>query len=151
MRRLTIVPLLLCCSCFVGCGANVADTQAAAIRACLREDARLAQILRASAIDDPVRAHTEYVTAMGKIDMRGCPEEFTRAFLQHRTAWSKAIPFARKYEGFGGFLQGFAEGISGSDDMEVQQERILQGIADTWTEVTIVANRYGVDVNQLDD
>ena len=141
--QLVFLTLLL-----AGCG----DAKEAAIRSVLVEDARLATVREQHAESAPKEAVLNYVDSMGQIDMSGCPEEFKRAFLKHRTAWSQLILFIEKYEGFWGGVNSFLEGLGGDAHYgEEKLEKISKAIQDTWTEVELSASRYGINANSPEE
>jgi len=124
------------------------DPSAEAIRAVIAEDARLGEQCRQGMKLDPKDAVSTYVKAMSLIDITRCPDDFNRAFLRHRNAWSELLPLLTKYEGFWGGVTAFMEGFGGDAHYgEEKLERINREIKASWLEVELIASRYGVSAN----
>mgnify|MGYP007073270431 CR=1 FL=1 len=75
-----------------------------------------------------------YADGMAKLDFRGCPPDFAKAFERHRQAWIDMIPLVEKYPDMRGEMHVLFDQLEKGPDAETFKP-LLKAIWDTWAEV----------------
>jgi hypothetical protein len=113
---------------------------AAAIEAVLRQEHDAHSLIHE---ESELEDLENYIEAMGRIDLRQCPEDFQQAFLNHKYAWNDVSSFLSRYQDSFGALTLFLDSISG---VALQRaEELNKTIEDTWRECEVVALRHGAN------
>ena len=101
------------------------------------------------------------------INLNGCPEDFTRAYKEHCTAWrnyynliGECIQFIEKKGGFWNqlrdtFIDGPEKNMSDTTSeatrLEFQEKEKLRTIQNTYNTALEIASKYGVDTTKYKD
>lgn len=76
----------------------------------------------------------QYADAMGKINYRNCPEDFSAAFGRHQKAWLALLPVTDQYPNLRGEMHDLFAQIEAGDHAE-QFKPLVKTVWDTWAEV----------------
>lgn len=76
----------------------------------------------------------EYVSSLEKLDYSTCPESFTNAFKNHRSAWIDTKQITNRYPELRGEMHDLFDEINKTSD-STEFKKLVKGIWDTWAEV----------------
>jgi len=118
-----------------------------AIKAILSQDEQLGAIRNHASEDTSLAVGIrQYVDGLDRLDFSACPEDFTQTFRQHRDAWVATIGFFERFDNERGELHEIWEVINqGDKDQKAEFEKISRPITDSWTEIEVLARKYGLN------
>ncbi len=77
-----------------------------------------------------------YVSKLGNLDFKNCPEDFKNAFNAHKNAWSDVLPITDLYPDLRGEMHILFEEIE-KGDHGTEFKLLVKKLWDTWAEVEI--------------
>jgi hypothetical protein len=80
------------------------------------------------------RAIRNYTTEIDKIDFSNCPENFSKAFKEHKNAWLKILKITDKYSELRGEMHQLFKLLEQGEDKE-EFKSLLDSIWKTWEDV----------------
>nr|WP_294935158.1 hypothetical protein [uncultured Flavobacterium sp.] len=80
------------------------------------------------------RTILNYTDRMKAIDLKDCPENFTKAYTAHRKAWEDLVPITDNYPALRGEMHDLFRQIETGKDSVLFKKRVAE-VWSTWAEV----------------
>lgn len=126
-------------------GPDKSSTQVVAMKRVFEADRVLAKVRdHFSETGSLDKAVSIYVMGLDNLDFNECPKSFHEAFVKHRDAWQKSVPFLSQHSELRGEMHELFDKIREMDEeVSSKLNGHFKSIMDTWTDVEKAAYANG--------